>query len=176
MAHVEQREFIARTQKQFPKSFNGISVLEIGSVNINGTVRDFFSDTTRYVGLDLAPGKCVDVVCPGHLYDSPYMFDTSISTECFEHDINWKSTFMNMIRLTKSNGLIIFTCASYNRPEHGTKRTTPCDSLSSQFSDYYMNLGEKEFRESFDLDKLFINHQFEINDNPSDLYFWGIKR
>lgn len=174
MAHDAQRDFIAKTKLKFPTSFENAKVLEVGSVNINGTVRDFFTNPSTYIGLDLAPGNCVDVVCSGHLYDTSEIFDIAISTECFEHDSEWRSTFLNMIRLTKPGGLIVFTCASYNRPEHGTNRTSPSDSLSSAFSDYYMNLGPKEFNEAFVMSDLFEDYYFEINDSPSDLYFWGV--
>lgn len=176
MAHESQRNFIIQTKSKFPSSFDYVKVLEVGSGNINGTVRDFFTNAKTYIGLDLAPGNCVDIVCSGHLYDTTKIFDISISTECFEHDPNWKATFLNMIRLTKPEGLVVFTCASYNRPEHGTKRTSPQDSLSSDFSDYYMNLGKKEFEEAFNMNELFTQYHFEEHESPSDLYFWGLKK
>lgn len=176
MAHDAQRNFIDKVRANLPSFFDGVKVLEVGSGNINGTVRDFFTNTPLYIGLDLAPGDCVDVVCSGHIYDTTERFDISISTECFEHDMNWKETFLNMIKLTKSGGLIVFTCASYDRPEHGTNRTTPQDSLSSHLSDYYKNLGPTEFETELNMKELFSEYAFEVNQAPSDLYFWGITK
>jgi hypothetical protein len=64
MAHVEQREFFEKMRDSFPDAFTGVSVLEVGSLNINGTVRDFF-DAKEYVGVDLIEGPGVDRVCAG---------------------------------------------------------------------------------------------------------------
>ena len=98
-------------------------VLEVGSLDINGTVRIFF-DNCDYTGLDLGEGKGVDLIEEGQNYDAPdETYDTVLSTECFEHNPYWKETFLNMIRLCKKNGLVFFTCAiqnefaKINRPE-----------------------------------------------------------
>ena len=176
MAHEAQQNFIHRVKTNLPSFFNDVKVLEVGSGNINGTVRGVFTNTKMYIGLDLAPGDCVDVICSGHIYDTDERFDISISTECFEHDEHWHETFLNMVRLTKSGGLIVFTCASYDRPEHGTQRTTPQDSLSSHLSDYYKNLGPTEFESSINMKDIFSDYAFEVNKAPSDLYFWGLKK
>jgi hypothetical protein len=43
MAHPEQQKFFEQLKVLFPDHFSGkINVLEIGSQDINGTVRDFF--------------------------------------------------------------------------------------------------------------------------------------
>lgn len=172
MSHAEQMNFVQRCKNSYPLVFNKSNVLEIGSYNVNGTVRIYFDDPSLYIGLDLSTGKDVDVVCSGHLYDTDVRFDVVISSECFEHDENWDKTFKNMIRLCKSGGLVIFTCASNNRPEHGTKKTTPSDSLSSQFTDYYKNLFKDDFLAIVDMDTTFTQYVFESPAN--DLYFVGV--
>lgn len=175
MAHQQQRDFIAKVKSFYPEFFQGgIDVLEVGSLNINGTVRDFFGPVDRYVGIDLVEGPGVDVVCPGKVYSSPTTFDMVISTECFEHDQDWKDTFQNMWMLIRTGGLIVFTCASEGRHEHGTTRTSPADSPAT--NDYYSNLTEKDFRELFDFDQVFSKYAFEYNPVTCDLYFWGIKK
>lgn len=174
MSHPEQVAFIQRVKNRFPKAFDGASVLEVGSYNVNGTVRDFFPNTKRYIGLDLAEGKDVDVVCAGKDYSSNELFDVVISTECFEHDPDWYYTFINMKDLCKVGGMVIFTCASYNRQEHGTLRTSPQDSLVA--SNYYKNLMMDDFIDRCGADEIkkeFNQHAFETEAN--DLYFWGIK-
>lgn len=42
MAHGAQRVFFEKVREEFPEFFSGQRVLEVGSLNINGTVRDFF--------------------------------------------------------------------------------------------------------------------------------------
>jgi hypothetical protein len=51
MSHFEQLEFLAEVKNIFPDYFEKKKVLEIGSLNINGTVRDFF-DNCNFIGLD----------------------------------------------------------------------------------------------------------------------------
>lgn len=175
MAHQEQRNFIEKVKSFYPEYFSKVHVLEVGSLNINGTVRDFFEDTSSYIGLDLIEGKDVDFVCEGADYDGDSeSMDTVISTECFEHDKYWPNTFSNMYRVTKKGGLVLFTCASTGRHEHGTTRTTPQDSPAT--TDYYENRTEKDFRDIFDIKSMFTKHAFEYNPVTCDLYFWGIKK
>jgi len=64
VAHLEQFEFIATLKAAFPGFFTAARTLEIGSLDINGSVRQFF-DGGSYIGLDVAPGHGVDIVCPG---------------------------------------------------------------------------------------------------------------
>lgn len=177
MAHKEQSDYIALLQSKFPLAFKGERTLEIGSLNINGTVRNAFT-SNEYVGVDVGSGPGVDVVISGHEYDSEKPFDCCISCECFEHNPFWKETFLNMIRLCKSGGLVVFTCATTGRPEHGTERSTPQDSpltIAKGWS-YYLNLTEEDFQAIFNFDALFTDWQFSVNDQACDLYFYGVKR
>jgi glycosyltransferase involved in cell wall biosynthesis len=173
MAHQEQMNFIASVKEKFPDRFVNKKVLEIGSLNINGSIRPFF-DNCEYLGVDLEEGADVDLVAEGQdlsFLDSS--FDVSISTECFEHNPHWAETFINMCKY--ASGLVVFTCATTGRREHGTTRT---DTYSSPFTakkwDYYRNLAEKDFREVFDIDSMFESYQFSVNKETHDLYFWGI--
>lgn len=177
MAHIEQRNFIEKIKNNYPVFFSNKKVLEIGSLNINGTLRDFFVDSD-YIGIDVGDGPGVDIVCEGQSYNAPdESYDVVCSAECFEHNPYWLETFKNMIRLCKKNGFVFFTCASDGRPEHGTSRTTPqCSPLTvSNGWDYYRNLNENDFRKEIDFDVYFKSYGFEINHQSHDLYFWGIK-
>lgn len=176
MAHREQAHYIASVKDAFPQFFTGGRVLEIGSLNINGTVRQFFA-AREYIGVDVGEGPGVDVVISGHEYDSKELFDCVISCECFEHNPFWRETFLNMVRLCRRGGLVIFTCATTGRPEHGTTRTTPgCSPLTvAKGWDYYKNLTEADFTSSVDIEKLFFEHEFCVNEGSRDLYFRGIK-
>lgn len=172
MAHTEQQFFIFQTKRRFPLHFKGGKILEVGSCNINGTIRHHFETPELYIGLDLAPGKDVDVVCHGADYRTTELFDVVISTEVFEHDARWEDTFCNMIDKCRSGGLIIFTCAANKRHEHGTPRTTPQDSALA--TDYYKNLNAYDFEHRFDLRSEFSWYMWEAEDH--DLRFVGVKR
>jgi SAM-dependent methyltransferase len=176
MAHLEQRDFIVKIKNKLPHYFTQSKVLEVGSLNINGTIRDFFTDC-KYIGIDVSPGVGVDVVCEGQNYNAPDdIYDVVCSAECFEHNPYWLETFQNMIRLCKDDGLILFTCATDGRGEHGTSRTAPLDSpLTIDMGwDYYRNLNENDFVSQLNFDFYFSEYQFEVNDKSHDLYFWGI--
>ena len=172
MSHQSQLDFVKSVKDMFPYSFKEASVLEVGSLNINGSVRQFFINC-NYVGVDISQGNGVDIV--GYVHMLPLAedsFDTVISCECFEHDKHWKETFKKMWEVAK--GLVIFSCATTGRPEHGTTATSPADSPFT--NDYYKNLTEQDFKEAFDLDSMFSKYQFSVNQRPEDLYFWGLKK
>ena len=174
MSHPEQREFVVGLVERFPEAFNECRVLEIGSLNINGTVRDFFTDCF-HLGVDLATGPGVDVIAEGQHLDYPDGdFTTTISAECFEHNPYWVETFANMHRM--SSYLVVVTCATTGRPEHGTTRSEPTSSpFTTERWDYYRNLTEEDFRAAFNLDEMFTEYEFSTNDESNDLYFWGVK-
>jgi hypothetical protein len=175
MAHKEQRDFFTEIKNRFPQYFSNVSVIEMGSLNINGTVRDFYDNPTKYVGVDLDEGPGVDLVAQGQDVDFPeHSFDVAVSAECFEHNPYWAETFFNMHRIAKD--FVVFTCAGEGRPEHGTRRTTPANSPFTLDWDYYKNLTEDDFKTRFYLDTMFEQYEFAYNPQAQDLYFWGIKR
>lgn len=178
MSHTQQLNFIKNVVLKYPNYFINSKVIEIGSYDINGSVRQFFNNC-NYTGIDVTYGTSVDRVCFGHeILDPDGSYDVTISTECFEHDFYYIKTFSNMIRLCKSNGLVIFTCASLGRPEHGTQRTSPHESLTSKIDgieNYYKNLTELDFVNNFDLRSIFKYYEFHVNNESFDLYFAGIK-
>jgi SAM-dependent methyltransferase len=178
MAHAQQLNFIGSVNAKFPNHFTKQKVLEIGSYNVNGSVRPFFKDCD-YLGIDVAEGKEVDLVCKGEEFNAEGgSFDVVISCECLEHNPEWIDTFANMLRLTRPGGLVIMTCATVGRAEHGTTRTTPLDSplTISLGWDYYRNLVVDDFTSNFDLDANFEEYEFEHEIMNHDLYFWGIKQ
>jgi len=170
MSHQQQLDFIKSVKDQLPEYFKGTKVLEVGSLNINGSVRQFF-EPNQYIGCDLGEGAGVDIVCRGH--ELPYpneSFDVVISCECFEHDRHWEKTFQKMVDLVRKGGLVIFSCATIGRPEHGTTRTSPADAPFT--NDYYRNLREEDFNQ---FKSSFDSYKFSQCLRPRDLYFWGLK-
>ena len=178
MAHLEQVDFCKGVRRRFPAYFRKTRVLDVGSLDINGNNRYLFRPhilrRCRYVGLDLGPGPNVDVVTPVHLYDAPdASFDMVISTEAFEHDRHLEHSLRRIVELLRPRGLLVFTCATTGRPEHGTARTTPTDSPHSQ--DFYRNVTAKDIRAAIDVDEVFMRHEFSVEDSTHDLRFFGVK-
>ena len=184
MAHKAQREFCDSVRVKYPQMFKGKKVLDVGSLDNNGNNR-FLFDNCEYIGIDVGEGPNVDVVSAGHEYDAPdESFDVIICTEVFEHDIQYDKTIANIIRMLKTGGMFIFTCAAPDRPEHGTRRTSPwhaklLEAVSEEWSDYYKNLTHLDFKELPNFNETFPNGYFELRTanitEASDLYFYGIK-
>jgi SAM-dependent methyltransferase len=174
MAHKEQKEFIEMIRNEFPDFFSGKRVLEIGSLDINGSVRKLF-ENCEYIGVDVAAGPGVDVVCQGQNYSGPdNSFDVAISCEVMEHNPFWAETVKNMIRLCKPGGLVVMTCATLGRREHGTERTS---TVLTAYGWFGLELLSKSYCIRFlgknateGLQHIFVNNWAEY-----DLYMVGVK-
>lgn len=180
MAHQQQADFCLSVRSRWPDLFRERIVVDIGSLDINGNNQFLFEDSL-YIGVDLAPGRNVDLVSKAHELRFPdESIDTIISTECFEHDQYYVQSLRNIVRMLKPGGLLAFTCATTGRPEHGTRRTTPADAPFvgdyGSWGDYYKNLEESDIRAAIDVPGVFEWFEFSVNDETHDLYFWGVKK
>lgn len=181
MAHPEQKAFCEKVKSLRPEFFEYKRVLDVGSLDINGNNRFLFTSCS-HIGIDIGPGPNVDVVAVAHEYNEPdESFDVIISTECFEHDMHYAKSIQNIMRLLAKGGMFIFTCATTGRPEHGTRRSdagvnAPLLAGHGEWSDYYKNLTEQDIREVLDVDAVFSEYYFEVNEQACDLYFYGIKK
>lgn len=179
--HPEAKHFTIFVKNSLGRFFNGTRVLDVGSGDINGNNRHLF-DNCEYHGNDVIQAPNVTIV--SKTKDLPFpdnTFDTIASTECFEHDPEYKQSFLKIYKMLKSDGLFFFTCASSGRAEHGTKRTSPYDSYGTigglnDMSDYYKNLTELDLNETLNLNELFSVWDTYYNFHSKDLYFLGIKK
>ena len=167
--HTEVLQWIAKAKGEYPESFTGCKVLEVGSRNVNGSPRRYFTDCL-YIGIDIMDGKDVDTVCNINDY-TVKGFDTVVCCEMLEHDAHWQDSLVAMYRALTPSGLLIITAAGPNRPEHGTKRTTPKDSPGTL--SYYRNITSFDLTQ-FALHRL-INCTIEYGRDQQDIYFTGIK-
>lgn len=93
-------------------------VLEVGSLNVNGSIRDIVPIDT---GIDFREGEGVDFVCRAeHLADHfiPNHFDSVVSTETLEHIEHWKEALTAISRVVKPGGWWVFTMASMRKGLH----------------------------------------------------------
>jgi len=179
--HLEASEFTLFVKKILSDYFVNKIVLDVGSGDINGNNRHLF-ENCKYEGNDVIEANNVTIV--SKTKDLPLednTFDTIISTECFEHDPEYKDSFSKIYKMLKPNGLFCFTCAGWGRPEHGTRKTTPHDSLGTignkdDMIDYYKNLTIYDVNEVLDLHNNFIVWDSYYNSKSNDLYFVGIKK
>ena len=179
--HLEARDFTLFVKNMLNNFFIGKRVLDVGSGDINGNNR-FLFENCEYDGNDVVNARNVTIV--SKTKDLPFQnntFDTIVSTECFEHDPEYKESFVKIYNMLKPDGLFCFTCASTNRAEHGTRRSSPYDSYGTicnleDMSDYYKNLTELDLNEALPLNNLFSVWDTYYNSNSKDLYFVGIKK
>ena len=179
--HLEAREFTIFVKKHLSDFFVNKRVLDVGSGDINGNNR-FLFENCDYNGNDVILAKNVTIV--SRTKDLPFeenSFDTILSTECFEHDPEYKHSFLKIYSMLKPDGLFAFTCASTGRAEHGTRRTTPNVSYGSigkldDMIDYYKNLTVYELNYVLNLNELFSNWEAYYHTTANDLYFVGIKK
>jgi SAM-dependent methyltransferase len=179
--HSEARDFSLFVKQILCDFFINKRVLDVGSGDINGNNR-FLFENCEYDGNDVIEGRNVTIV--SKTKDLPFQentFDTIVSTECFEHDPEYKQSLNKIYNMLKPDGLFFFTCASTDRPEHGTQRTSPGDSFGtignlSDMVDYYKNLTEADLNEVLSLNNLFSVWDTYYNSDSKDLYFVGIKK
>ncbi len=176
MSHTQQIFFIENIAKNLPSYFSRRKVVEFGSLNINGTVRDFFHDCD-YLGIDVGLGDDVDMVCRGEDFSAPAnSHDVVISSEMFEHNSQWKKCFLNMLRVLKDDGLMVFTCAGPGRRQHGTLQYEPDASplTAGAGEDYYRNLAPADFESIAHLGEFFEVFAFFEDRGFCDTYFFGL--
>jgi hypothetical protein len=120
--HAEVLDFIERMRNQFPDAFKVKTVLEAGSMDMNGSPRKFFLQAEKYIGVDWRPGPRVDVVTVFHAYlpppQDPQEFDFCISAEMLEHDLFWELSLSRLIDLCAPRGSVLVTAAGFGRPPH----------------------------------------------------------
>lgn len=172
MAHTAQKDFFKNVKEIFPDKFNNASVIDCGSLDVNGSLKDLFTNCD-YIGVDIVPGKNVDVVLA--IKDLPdKQYDTVVSGEMLEHDEYWAESLLKMYAIAKNGGLIAISAAGEGRPEHGTARTTGKDKIWGTSPDYYQNITEEMIEQVYKKD-MFVDYRIKYNADAKDIYFYGIK-
>lgn len=99
-------------------------VVDIGSQDVYGSLRAVAPSGVRYVGVDMAPGKGVDVVV-----DDPYVLpfetgsvDVVVSSSCVEHMEFFWLGYLEMMRVLSPRGVLYL-----NAPSNGAFHRYPVD-------------------------------------------------
>jgi len=152
-----------------PQRDVGNNVLEIGSLDINGSIRGLFntliSDGGLYFGIDLQAGPGVDFVADAARFKSDIGYDIVVCCEVFEHSSAWKEIVNNAHRLLCAGGLFIATMAGDGRPPHSAIDENPIRSW-----EYYKNVGQTEMDAA-----LSAFSEREVNMLDTDTRCWAIK-
>lgn len=100
-------------------------ILEVGALDINGSIRRYAHPEAHYVGIDIEPGRGVDVVCKQgeELPFTDCSVDIVLATSVFEHDSFFWLTFLDLVRVVKPGGVVYI-----NAPSNGTYHRHPNDN------------------------------------------------
>jgi len=106
------------------EEIQGKRVLEVGACNVNGSLRRIVESLkpSEYVGIDIAKGPGVDIVCNAEDMVEKFgkeSFDFVISTELLEHAEQWRKVVSNIKNVCKIDGFILITTRSKGFPYHG---------------------------------------------------------
>jgi len=133
--HAEAKTFVS----QFSTS-NPITVIEIGSRYINGTIRTEFPGAV-WTGLDMRPGRCVDWVGNALDYIPESLVDLVICCEVFEHTDQWSEIIAHAEKWIQPGGRFIITCAGPGRKPHSA-----IDGGKVRAGEHYANITAAEMR------------------------------
>ena len=131
-------------------------VMDVGSRNINGSVKDGLTGYTEFIGVDMIEGKDVDIVIDAHDLDTLHYenyFDLVTCCETIEHDVNFWTTVRHIRSIVKPGGWMLFTAPSINFFRHDF----PSDYYrftTSAFTDFIFK----------DFEDVHVEEYFDAND------------
>lgn len=106
---------------------NGVElpiVIDIGALNINGSIKDVCPSEFKYIGVDCVSGNGVDIILsdPYLLPFSDNYADIVTASSCFEHSEMFWLLFLEILRILKPKGLFYL-----NVPSNGIVHRYPVD-------------------------------------------------
>ncbi|WP_321531229.1 methyltransferase domain-containing protein [uncultured Desulfuromonas sp.] len=119
--HQSSYDKMALFKERFLDSDHSLSILDLGSQDVNGSYRDLFEEKNwRYTGMDMVPGKNVDLVV-----DNPYCwkelrscsYDVVVSGQALEHIRYFWVTMLEIFRVLNPGGMCCLLAPS-SGPEH----------------------------------------------------------
>lgn len=131
----------------------GLTVLEVGSRNVNGSYRGLIEPCVEYVGVDMVGGPGVDVLCDATNLDQAIgerQFDLVICTEMLEHAQHWAEVIHNLKVAVKPGGHLAVTTRSPGFPKHdypGDWWRFTQDHMRDMFADFEILALESERNE-----------------------------
>lgn len=142
-------------------------VLEIGSLDINGSIRSIFNDAEFYLGIDMQEGPGVDLVTNAATFIADDLVDVIVCCEVFEHTSEWPQILETSYKNLNNNGIFIGTAAGEGRPPHSAIDENPIRDW-----EYYANVQAPKLREC--LEQLNFKNII-INNLNNDIRWIAIK-
>ncbi len=101
-----------------------LKVVDIGSQDVNGSLRSVCPADVQYIGVDFQHAKGVDIlmVDPYQIPIESGTVDVCVSSSCFEHSEFFWVLFLEVLRILKPSGLLYL-----NAPSNGSFHRYPVD-------------------------------------------------
>ena len=128
--HEAVRQYV---RASLPSTYG--EVIDVGSLDINGGVRDLLDPSAKYIGVDAQEGAGVDVVADFTTYTHSTPVDLILCLEVLEHTPKWREIVAAAARNLRPGGTLILTCATTGRYPHSAKSEAPMEP-----GEYYANV------------------------------------
>jgi hypothetical protein len=146
-------------------------VVEIGSRNVNGSVRPLLEGAASYTGIDVMPGPGVDVVADGTTFTPTKTPDLIVCMETLEHAEQAPGIVYNAAAiLRKPGGRLVVTCATDPRSPHSGEDGGPLKD-----GEFYRNVPPADLVRWTQQAGLLILEQ-EVHPDRGDLYLLAAKQ
>lgn len=122
--HDTAMEYGAAFFNTYLKNSNETTIVDIGSQDVNGSLRSVAPPYAKYVGVDFVVANGVDIVITDP-YSLPFedeSVDVVVSSSCFEHSEFFWLLFNESLRILKPAGLLYI-----NAPSNGAFHAYPVD-------------------------------------------------
>lgn len=102
----------------------GVTVMDLGSQDVNGSLRQAAPPGVKYIGVDFVEARGVDVVLtdPYQLPFDDESIDVVVCSSCFEHSEMFWLVFLEVLRILRPGGLLYL-----NVPANGAFHRYPVD-------------------------------------------------
>lgn len=160
-------EWVQTTYDNWRQDKEGpFNILEIGSLDINGSVRSIFEGTKKtYIGVDPQAGPGVDIVADASTFTINIPFDVVVCAEVFEHTPVWREIITNAHSLLVPGGLFTATMATTGRSPHSAIDENPIRDW-----EHYENVTDEALTEA-----LQAFSTFETDIAGLDIRCWAVK-
>jgi SAM-dependent methyltransferase len=122
--HNTARDHGRRFFETYVTKPDGAVIVDLGSQDVNGSLRSVAPAAAKYVGVDFEDAKGVDIVIsdPYALPFEDESVDICVSSSCFEHSEFFWLVFLEIMRILKPAGLLYL-----NVPSNGDFHRYPVD-------------------------------------------------
>lgn len=123
-AYKNCQEFVQAYHEHMLEINDDYNIVEIGSQDVNGSLRTAFSPGLTYTGVDFVEGEGVDVILedPYKLPFEDQSVDMVVSSSVFEHSEMFWVLYLEMLRILKPHGILYL-----NVPSNGDVHRWPVD-------------------------------------------------